>query len=186
MRSLLLSAGLLLGLAGSAFAEDEVPQALNYTVRNIDGDEVKLSDYQGKVVVVVNVASACGLTPQYAGLQALYDKYKDKGLVILGFPCNQFGSQEPGSDADIKEFCTGEYRVTFPMFSKIEVNGDGAADLYKHLTSLDLQPKGAGKVSWNFEKFVIGRDGEVVGRFEPRTAPDNAAFVEAIETALGE
>jgi len=184
MRSLILSAGLMLALSSGVVAEDDEPQALGFTVTNIDGQEVKLSDYQGKVVLVVNVASRCGLTPQYAGLQSLYEKYQDQGLVILGFPCNQFGSQEPGTEANIKEFCTENYGVTFPMFSKIDVNGEEASDLYKYLTSLDVEPKGTGAIGWNFEKFLIGRDGKVINRFQSRTAPSDEEFVRAIEAAL--
>lgn len=187
MRSLLLSAALVLtGVVAPVSADDQdAPTALGFTVTDIDGKEVKLSDYEGKVVVVVNVASQCGLTPQYKGLQAMYDKYKDKGLVILAFPCNQFGSQEPGSAEEIKTFCSDNYAVTFPLFSKIDVNGEGASDLYKYLTALELQPKGAGAVSWNFEKFLIGRDGKVINRFQPRTSPTDPEFVKAVEAALG-
>jgi glutathione peroxidase len=158
--------------------------ALNFKVKNIDGEEVDLEDYEGKVVLVVNVASQCGLTPQYNGLQSLYKKYEEKGFVVLGFPCNQFGSQEPGTEAEIKEFCSSKHNVTFPMFSKLEVNGEGAAPLYKYLTSKDVQPAGSGKVSWNFEKFLIDRDGQLVNRFSPRTAPDDAELVKAIESEL--
>jgi glutathione peroxidase len=157
---------------------------LNFKVKNIDGEEVDLEDYEGKVVLVVNVASQCGLTPQYNGLQSLYKKYEEKGFVVLGFPCNQFGSQEPGTEAEIKEFCSSKHNVTFPMFSKLEVNGAGAAPLYKYLTSKDVQPAGSGKVSWNFEKFLIDRDGQLVNRFSPRTAPDDAELVKAIESEL--
>lgn len=182
MRAMLLALGLMLGLAQTAAADE--PQALGYTVTDIDGNEVKLSDYQGKVILVVNVASRCGLTPQYESLQAMYDKYKDQGFVILAFPCNQFGAQEPGTSAEIKQFCTGEYNVTFPLFAKVDVNGDGASDLYKYLTALETEPKGAGAISWNFEKFLIGRDGQVINRFQPRTSPTDADFVSAVEGAL--
>ncbi len=158
--------------------------ALDFKVKTIDGEQVNLEDYEGKVVLIVNVASKCGLTPQYNGLQALYEKYQEKGFVVLGFPCNQFGGQEPGSDADVKQFCTSKYNVTFPMFSKVEVNGDGAADLYKYLTSKDMEPVGSGKISWNFEKFLVDRDGQLVHRFGPRTTPDDAELVKAIESEL--
>ncbi len=158
--------------------------ALDFEVKSIDGDAVKLADYEGKVVLIVNVASQCGLTGQYSGLQGLFEKYKDKGLVVLGFPCNQFGSQEPGTEADIKQFCSTKYSVTFPMFSKVDVNGAGAAPFYKFLTSQDASPVGDGKISWNFEKFLIGRDGKVINRFSPRVSPSDAELVKAIEEEL--
>ena len=162
----------------------DVPAALNFKMKSLQGKEVALSSYKGKVLLVVNVASACGLTPQYKQLQTLHSKYADKGLAVLGFPCNQFGKQEPGSDSEIAEFCKSNYDVSFDMFSKIEVNGDGACDFYKHLTGLDTKPKGPGKVAWNFEKFLIGRDGSVVARFAPNTAPDAPEVVKAIEAEL--
>lgn len=166
-----------------ANAEDK-DCALCSQVKTIDGATVDLADYKGKVVLVVNVASACGLTPQYTGLQELYEKYGEDGLVVLGFPCNQFGAQEPGSESQIKEFCSSKYKVTFPMFSKIEVNGPGAAPLYQYLTSQETEPVGAGKISWNFEKFLVGPDGELLHRFAPRVAPNDPALVKAIESAL--
>jgi glutathione peroxidase len=162
----------------------KTPAALNFKVQSLDDKEVDLAQYQGKVVIVVNVASKCGLTPQYKALEALYEKYKDKGLVILGFPCNQFHQQEPGTAAEIRQFCTGNYNVSFPLMAKVEVNGAGACDLYKHLKSLDVKPKGKGEVKWNFEKFVIGRNGEVVGRFQPQTAPDAEEVTTLIESEL--
>ena len=145
-----------------------MPAVLDFEVTSLDGKDVELSEYAGKVVMIVNVASRCGATPQYEPLQALYEKYEDKGFVILGFPCNQFGAQEPGSATAIREFCTENYGVTFPMFSKIDVNGDEAAPLYQHLTSEDTNPENAGEIGWNFEKFLISRDGEIVGRFTGR------------------
>ena len=160
------------------------PAALNFKMNSLDGKEVDLSKYQGKVVMVVNVASKCGLTPQYKQLQALHEKYEKDGLVILGFPCNQFLHQEPGTAEEIQKFCTVNYGVTFPLFAKIEVNGDGACDLYKYLTALDTKPTGTGKISWNFEKFIIGRNGEVVARFSPRTKPDAAEVLKVIEAEL--
>jgi len=158
--------------------------ALTYKMDSIDGETVDLHDYEGKVVLIVNVASKCGLTPQYAGLQDLYQKYQDKGLVVIGFPCNQFGRQEPGTNAEVKQFCSTKYDVTFPMMSKIEVNGDDAAPLYKYLTSKEVGPADAGPISWNFEKFLIGRDGELVHRFSPRTKPTDPKLVQEIESAL--
>ena len=157
---------------------------LSFTMKSLDGKDVDLSDYQGKVVLIVNVASKCGLTPQYEQLQALHEKHGDDGLAVLGFPCNQFLGQEPGTAEAIKEFCRVNYGVTFDLFAKVEVNGDGACDLYKTLTALDTEPVGPGKISWNFEKFVMGRNGEVVARFSPRTKPDDPELVKIIEGEL--
>ncbi len=184
-RTLAICGALFVASASIAADNDKkAPAALAFEMESLDGKKVDLSSYAGKVVLVVNVASECGLTGQYEGLQAMYDKYKDKGLVILGFPCNQFGSQEPGTAAEIKSFCTKNYGVTFDMFAKIDVNGDKAAPFYKHLTSLDTKPKGSGKISWNFEKFIIGRDGAVVARFAPTIAPEGDELVKAIEEQL--
>ncbi len=158
--------------------------ALNFKMKNIDGETVDLEDYEGNVVLIVNVASRCGLTPQYAGLEELYDKYKEKGFVVLGFPCNQFAGQEPGTDAEIKQFCSTRYDVSFPMFSKIEVNGDEAAPLYKYLTGTAAEPAGKGDISWNFEKFLVDRDGNLIARFSPRTKPADAELIKAIESSL--
>lgn len=163
----------------------DVPTALDFTMKTLGGETKKLSEYEGKVILVVNTASKCGLTPQYAGLQELYEKHKEDGLVVLGFPCNQFGGQEPGTAQEISTFCTENYGVTFPMFSKVDVNGDDACDLYKHLTKLETKPAGPGDISWNFEKFLINRNGEVVARFAPRTKPDaeevSAALTKELE-----
>ena len=164
---------------GLAVAHGATPLAGE--MKGIDGKPVDLAAYKGKVVLVVNVASRCGYTGQYAGLQKLYDSQKDKGLVILGFPANDFGAQEPGSDAQIAEFCSSKYGVTFPMFAKITVKGPDKAPLYKSLTEA-ADPKG--EVSWNFEKFLIGKDGAVIGRFKSGVAPDDAKLVQAIEAAL--
>jgi glutathione peroxidase len=160
------------------------PPALAFTMKDIDGKDVNLAQYAGKVILIVNVASKCGNTPQYAALESAYQQYKDKGFVILGFPANNFGEQEPGSNEEIKQFCTGKYDVTFPMFSKISVKGDDIAPLYKHLTSLDTKPAPKGDITWNFEKFLIGRDGTVVARFSPRTKPNDPQIVAAVEAAL--
>ena len=151
-------------------------------VTDIDGKQTTLKPYEGKVILIVNVASKCGLTPQYKALQALYDKYKDKGLVILGFPCNQFNGQEPGSSDEIKKFCTSKYNVTFPMFSKIEVNGPNRHALYVMLAGADSPYPG--DIKWNFGKFLVSRDGKIVKRFEPRTTPDSPEVTSAIEAAL--
>ncbi|QDT13333.1 glutathione peroxidase [Planctomycetes bacterium K23_9] len=158
--------------------------ALDYKMKTIDGKTVDLEDYEGNVVLIVNTASECGLTGQYKGLQSLHEKYKDKGLVVIGFPCNQFGSQEPGSDAEIAKFCSSNYKVTFPMFSKVDVNDDGAAPIYKFLTAQDVKPAGKGPVSWNFEKFLIDREGHVANRFSPQTKPSDGELVKAIESQL--
>ncbi len=173
----------VLALASIANGE-KVSSALDFKMKSINGDEVDLGDYRGKVLLIVNVASKCGLTPQYEQLQAMYKKYEPQGFAVLAFPCNQFGQQEPGTPDEIKQFCKVNYGVTFPLFAKIEVNGDGAAPLYKYLTSLDVQPAGSGKISWNFEKFVIGRNGQVVARFAPRTKPDDPELVRVIEAEL--
>jgi len=151
-------------------------------LKDIGGKDTSLKAWQGKVMLIVNVASECGLTPQYEGLEALHRKFKDKGLAVLGFPCNQFGGQEPGSNAEIKSFCTKNYGVTFPLFGKIEVKGKRQHPLYAALTG-----KGApfpGDVTWNFGKFLVGRDGKILKRFDSETAPDSAEIMEAIEKAL--
>ena len=158
--------------------------ALQFKMKSIDGKQVDLSQYKGKVIVVVNTASKCGLTPQYAGLQKLYDQHSKEGLVVLGFPCNQFGRQEPGTASEIKNFCSDNYEVKFPMFAKIDVNGEKQAPFYKQLCAMDLQPKGSGKVQWNFEKFVIDRNGHPVARFSPRTKPNDPEFLSVIKSSL--
>jgi glutathione peroxidase len=181
----LVALGLLaMTLPSVAADSDDHECALNFEMATIDGEKVDLEQYEGKVVLVVNVASKCGLTPQYAGLEKLYNEYKEKGFVVLAFPCNQFGGQEPGTEAEIKTFCSTKYDVTFPMFSKVDVNGAKAAPIYKYLTAKDLKPAGKGDISWNFEKFLIGRDGQVVGRFSPRTRPDDKELVDAITAQL--
>ena len=155
--------------------------ALNFTMNSIDGRPIDLSKYHGRVVLMVNVASQCGYTPQYAGLEELYKKYAANGLSILGFPSNDFGAQEPGSDAEIAQFCKQNYGVEFDMFSKIVVRGPGQAPLYKYLTT---HPKFSGQVDWNFEKFLVGRNGEVIGRFKSEIEPSSKQILSAIENAL--
>lgn len=162
----------------------ETPAVLNYTVKNIEGKDINLADYQGKVILMVNVASKCGYTKQYTGLEALYKKYKDQDFVILGFPANNFGSQEPGSDEQIAEFCESKFGVTFPMFSKISVKGDDKAPLYQFLTDEKTNPGHAGEVKWNFEKFLIGKDGKVVGHYASKVAPESEELVGAIEKQI--
>jgi glutathione peroxidase len=157
--------------------------ALTHTVKDIDGKDFDLASLKGKVVLVVNVASKCGFTKQYTGLEALYQKYKDRGLVIIGFPSNDFGGQEPGSDADIKAFCSATYGVTFPMMSKITVKGDAKHPVYKSLT--EGSGPFAGEVGWNFTKFLVARDGQtLLARFGSSTKPEDATLVQAIEQAL--
>jgi len=153
-----------------------------FKMNNIKGESQSLTDFEGKTALIVNVASACGLTPQYTGLEALYQKYKDNGLVVLGFPCNQFGAQEPGSEDEIQNFCSTKYAVSFPMFSKIEVNGEGKCDLYNALNGDTA--KFPGDITWNFEKFLINGSGEVVSRFSPKTTPDDADLISKIESEL--
>ena len=157
---------------------------LNYTMKRLDGQEQSLSDYQGKVLLLVNVASQCGLTPQYKGLQALYSRYRDQGFEILGFPANNFGAQEPGTDEQIAQFCEMNYGVTFPMFSKISVKGNGIHPLYSELTSLPA-PIG-GEVQWNFQKYLVNKDGEVVTMFTPDVTPESPALVSKVEELLGD
>jgi glutathione peroxidase len=169
-------------LSAHGASQDKSP--LEFKMDSLTGEEVDLAKYKGKVILIVNVASKCGLTPQYEQLQALHDKYADQGLAILGFPCNQFRGQEPGTAAEIAEFCKKNYGVSFDMFAKVDVNGEEACDLYKLLTSLETKPAGPGDISWNFEKFVVNRDGEVVARFAPRTIPDADEVVEVLETEL--
>jgi glutathione peroxidase len=169
---------------GAQAQEKSVPPALNFTVNDIDGKPVNLAKYQGKVLLVTNVASFCGNTPQYGSLQSLHEKYKDQGLVVLGFPANEFGKQEPGSNQEIKEFCNAKYRVTFPMFSKVVVKGEGQTPFYKYLTDKSTNPKFGGDVEWNFAKFLINRKGEVVARFPARTDPKTPEVLQAIEREL--
>jgi len=144
----------------------------DFSAKTIDGDEQALSLYAGKVLLIVNVASKCGFTPQYSGLEALYRKYQGKGFVVLGFPCNQFGGQEPEDEVEIAEFCATHYDVTFPMFAKINVNGPDAHPLYAHLKTRKPRPAGDKSIKWNFTKFLVDRGGEVVGRFPPQTRPN--------------
>lgn len=171
-------------LAVHADDQKEADSVLDFTVKDIDGQEVNLDKYQGNVLLIVNVASKCGLTPQYEQLEALHEKYADRGLRILGFPANNFGQQEPGTDAEIKAFCTTKYQVGFDMFSKVSVKGDDIAPLYKFLTA-ENEPF-AGDIQWNFTKFLVDRDGKVIARFEPKTTPDAEEVIQAIESALGE
>ncbi|TAL04756.1 MAG: glutathione peroxidase [Rhodospirillaceae bacterium] len=180
-----------------------MPSIYEISTKRIDGAATKLDAFKGKAMLIVNVASKCGLTPQYEGLEKLHEKYAGRGLAVLGFPANEFGAQEPGTNAEIKDFCTTKYNVTFPMFEKIVVKGEGQHPLYKALTT--AQPKAQGDVAgmkarlesygmktgrddeilWNFEKFLVDRKGDVVARFAPSTPPDDPALVGAIEKVLG-
>ncbi|MEN1680834.1 MAG: glutathione peroxidase [Planctomycetota bacterium] len=173
-------------IATTAIAEEKtVPAALDFKMQSLEGKDVDLADkYAGKVVLFVNVASRCGLTPQYEGLQSLHKEYGEQGLAVVGVPCNQFGRQEPGSADEIADFCQKNYGVEFDMLAKVDVNGSDACPLYKHLTALDTEPEDAGAISWNFEKFLVGRTGDVVARFSPRTKPSDKDLIEAIEGEL--
>ncbi len=163
---------------------DRVPSVLNFKMKSLKGKEVDLSKYKGKVVLIVNTASQCGLTPQYEGLEALHEKFADQGLAILGFPANEFGQQEPGSNQEIAEFCKDNYGVKFDMFSKVVVKGEGQCPLYQFLTSQETDPKFAGDITWNFEKFLVDRDGKIVARFAPKVEPESEEVVGKIEQEL--
>jgi glutathione peroxidase len=156
----------------------------DFEMRTIDGDPKPLADYKGKVLLVVNVASRCGLTPQYTGLETIYRELKDKGFEVLGFPCNDFGAQEPGTEDEIKTFCQASYDVSFPMFSKIHVKGGEQAPLYAFLTKESTQPDEPGDIKWNFAKFLIGKDGRVLARFSPTADPTSPEVRSKIEEAL--
>jgi glutathione peroxidase len=155
----------------------------DYKMKDIDGKEVSLDKYKGKVILVVNVASKCGYTPQYEGLQKLYETYKDDGLVILGFPANNFNGQEPGSDEEIKQFCTLNYGVEFPMFSKVSVKGEDQAELFSFLTQAQ-NPDFTGEIKWNFEKFLINKEGDLIRRFRSNVEPESDEIVSAVTEAL--
>src|SRR5258708_1233977 len=172
--------GVLLIMATSLFAASGI---YSFTLNSIDGKPAPLADYKGKVVLMVNVASKCGYTPQYTALEAVYEKYKDQGFVILGFPANNFGAQEPGTNDEIKTFCTRKYSVTFPMYAKISVKGADQAPLYAYLTK-DTPTGMTGDIKWNVTKFLVDRDGKVIQRFEPAITPDSKEMTAAIEKQL--
>jgi glutathione peroxidase len=172
--------GLVALMASNSFAASNV---YDFTMSSIDGKPMPLSDFKGKVILMVNVASKCGYTPQYSALEALYEKYKDQGFVIVGFPANNFGAQEPGTNAEIKTFCSRTYNVTFPMYSKISVKGDDQAPLYKYLTK-DTPAPISGDIKWNFTKFLVDRNGNVVERFESAVTPDSPEVTSAVEKLL--
>ncbi len=181
MKAILVSICLL-----AATAIQPSKTVYDFTVKNIDGKSVSLSQYKGKVLMIVNVASLCGNTPQYKDIQALYSKYQSKGLVVLGFPANNFMGQEPGGDKEIKDFCTREYAVTFPMFSKISVKGKDIAPLYSYLTQKSENGVIDAPVKWNFQKFIISRSGQVITSISPSTSVNDDATMKAIEKALAE
>src|ERR1051326_9555687 len=167
--------------AGMALGASSVHE---FTMKALDGKQVPLASFKGKVMLVVNFASQCGYTYQYEGLQALYVKYKDRGLVLAGFPANNFGEQEPGSDAEIGAFCKSKFGVTFPMFSKISVKGSDKAPLYQFLTDKTANPKTGGEIPWNFTKYLVDRDGKVLARFDAATEPMSKELISAVEAAL--
>ena len=179
MKILLVLSALLLLQVVCAHAADSI---YDISLKDIDGKSTSLKAYKGKVLLIVNVASHCGYTPQYAGLEALYEKYKGKGFAVLGFPCNQFGGQEPGTNEEIKQFCSSKYQVMFPLFDKIEVNGPNRHPLYLALAGKDASFPG--DIKWNFSKFLIGRDGKILKRFESAAKPDSAELTQALESAL--
>ena len=157
----------------------------DFSAKTLDGKPRNLSDYRGKVALIVNVASECGLTPQYKGLEELHEKYAARGLAVLGFPANEFGAQEPGSSEQIQTFCSTKYGVKFDMFEKVKVKGPGIDPLFAFLTSPETNPKSPGDIKWNFNKFLVGKSGEILARFEPQVEPTSADVVAAIEKALG-
>jgi glutathione peroxidase len=169
-------------MAGSLMAAAR--SVYNFTLKSIDGKPVSLSEYHGKVLLLVNVASKCGFTPQYAGLESLYEKYKDRGLVIVGIPANNFGGQEPGTNEEIKKFCSNKYNVSFPMMSKVSVLGDDKTPLYAFLTDKSVNPQIGGDIKWNFTKFLFDRNGKPVARFEPNVTPDSPQVISAVESTL--
>lgn len=180
-----LSLFLMLSIA-TVMAVAQSTSIYDFTLKSIDHQPVSLKSYSGKAVLLVNVASRCGFTPQYAGLEALYEKYKDRGLVIVGIPANNFASQEPGTEEEIKKFCSSKYNVTFPMMAKVSVLGDDETPLYKFLTDKSANPQIGGDIKWNFTKFLFDRNGKPVARFEPNVTPDSPQVQAAIESALGQ
>src|ERR1700684_568737 len=172
--------GVMILMTGTTFAASNI---YDFTLPSIDGTPMPLSQFKGKVVLMVNVASQCGYTPQYTALEAIYEKYKAQGFVIVGFPANNFGAQEPGTNEEIKTFCSRKYNVTFPMYAKISVKGEDQAPLYSYLTK-ETGPGITGDIKWNFTKFLVDRNGKVVQRFEPAVTPDSKAVIAAIEKQL--
>ena len=192
MRIEMAMMAIALGLAASAFAAEEKAaggkpereSVLDFKLNDIDGNPVDLEKYKGKVLLIVNTASRCGHTPQYAALEKIYDQYKGQGFEVLAFPANEFRGQEPGTNEQIKEFCTSKYDVTFPLFSKIVVKGEGMHPLYQYITSREKNPQTGGEIKWNFTKFLVDREGRIVQRFEPAVKPDDAKVTGTIEAEL--
>ncbi len=176
---------ILMLCAAASMAAAQASSIYDFTMKSIDGQQLSLSSFKGKVVLLVNVASKCGFTPQYSALESVYEKYKDRGFVIVGVPANNFAQQEPGTDAEIKQFCTNKYNVTFPILSKVSVLGDDKTPLYVFLTDKSTDPKFAGDIKWNFTKFLFDRNGNPIARFEPPVKPDAPEVISAIEGALG-
>lgn len=170
--------------AGTADEAKKPASVLDFKVQDIDGKVVDLAKFKGEVLLIVNTASQCGNTPQYAGLEAMYGKYKGQGFSVLAFPANEFGHQEPGSNLEIRQFCSAQFNVTFPLFAKIVVKGPGIHPLYQFLTSPESDPKFAGEIGWNFDKFLVDRKGEVIARFKAGEKPESPALVKAVEAAL--
>ena len=184
---LIIFAGLFVFFGNSSpTASTKTKSVLEFKMKDIDGKEVALKKYKGDVLLIVNTASKCGYTPQYEGLQAIYEKYKAQGFYVLGFPANNFGGQEPGKESEIKEFCESKYKVTFPMFAKISVKGEDQHPFYNFLTAKETNPKFSGDISWNFNKFLVNRKGKVVARFSSKDKPDGEAVTQAIEKYLKE
>jgi glutathione peroxidase len=181
-RGIVMSIVCLMFCAAALMAGDKT--IYDYTLNSIDGQPAPLASYKGKVVMLVNVASRCGFTPQYTALESIYEKYKDRGFVIVGIPANNFGAQEPGTNQEIKTFCSSKYNVKFPMMAKVSVKGEDKAPLYQYLTDKSANPKTGGDIEWNFTKFLVGPDGQIVARFEPKVTPDSPEVTGAIEKAL--
>jgi glutathione peroxidase len=179
-RSYFLVGALVLMTAGACYATASI---YDFTLPLLDGKSAPLADYKGKVVLIVNVASRCGFTPQYSALESIYEKYKDRGFVVIGFPANNFANQEPGTNEEIKTFCQAKYNVTFPVYGKVSVKGTDQTPLYTYLTK-EANPALAGDIKWNFTKFLVDRHGHVVERFEPATTPDSPQVVSAVEALL--
>jgi len=184
----ILTIFLVFGFAAMAAptASMKTKSVLDFKMKDIDGKDIKLNKYKGKVLLIVNTASKCGYTPQYEGLQAIYEKYNKQGFYVLGFPANNFGEQEPGTETEIKEFCESKYKVTFPMFAKISVKGDDQNPLYKFLTAKETNPSFAGEIEWNFNKFLVDKNGKIVARFKSKDKPESEAVTSAIEKYLKE
>ncbi len=175
----------LLALLGTTLMATE-RTIYDFTLNSIDGQPTPLSSFKGKVVLLVNVASRCGYTPQYTALESIYEKYESRGFVIVGIPANNFGGQEPGSNQEIKTFCTAKYHVTFPMMAKVSVKGDDITPLYQFLTDKSANPNTGGEIGWNFTKFLVGPDGRVIARFDSKVEPDSPQVTSAIEKALAD